>query len=175
MIIALLAAGISYWNAVSAKGSAKTAQDQLDLMREQWAVAQADAEEQAKPKVRLEVEHMDVGSFITLVNQGQDVVHIDNLTIGGVDIPYLQMRWNAVALPKLSTIPPGEKTMLVLGIGKVMFNGTHMNNFVDWAELKIIFTHGTQPEPWALTCEVQLPEGQFKMRNLKINPEPIST
>lgn len=158
-------------SAAAAEAQVAAANSELALMHAQWEAAQAAAEEQAKPKVRLEVEHRNVGSFITLVNQGEDIVHIASVVLGGQELPYQQMRWNAVDLPKLSTVPPSGRTMLVFGIGNVMFNGTLLKSFEDWEEFKVTFTHGLKNETWVLHCEVRLPEGQFAMRNLQLRPE----
>lgn len=169
-IIAILIA-LGSWFATSR--AAASANEQVRILREQWAAHQHNEQLANLPKVRLLVQHLDVGSYINLSNHGLDVVHIESVYLDTQEMPYLDFLWDLVQIPKLSTVPPESETMLIFGIGSgYVFGSTHLKAF-PWTNLNVTFSHGMSQLRWRLNAQLQLDEkGQFQMRNLRVEEAP---
>jgi len=165
-------------SAGEAKRSADAANEQVELMKRAEVEAQQDRDRQAIPSLRAHVSMHHTQSFLCLLNQGTQAIHLREVKVAGEPFAFMKM-----VITPVPNFPDVVMSILPNKIGAI-FQGIHMHvstpvacrSELDWSPLDVEFNYGIEGVPWLWACEVTvLKNGLIEMRNgtlTRVNPLP---
>lgn len=152
LVISVGAAIFAARQAIDARKSASAAEDQAvssrrsaDIAEEQLEIMRQDRAEALLPKTRLLVQELFdqslfVGTFLETRNLGADIIHIDEVSIEGHKINYLQFGARMTDIKPRVSFGKDESSMLLLLIrSDIVFNGNKLPSLDSWKQITVIF------------------------------------